>query len=750
MQGVKRIEFLWGSNFLHRKRNLKTFPAKHARQRGERTNERVGDDGARGAERSARAISKGEGASHRDRRPIDQQIDMEGGDGGGSGSGRRGRNASRSNRAKSKLSNLMALREKGPGAKRAEDFKLKEEEAIFDVVDDLEYTAIVAERRNKYGDFVVEDGGTGYVDIGEEDDWNVDYYKDEREREEREERDLEAANSKKRKDGRSADASAKGKQKKKSKSQQSTLLSDALNQNKKLDKLFLAATAAGPKKGGISLGQASARTSVTAKRMEEKADDLLEDILGDLDTNVDPGHMEPRAPATKSRPFARQRPAQPQPQARPRQASRPMASKRPRQAPTDEDAMLRDLDSPVVAAEDGAEVDIHPEGADTDMAPADPVSPDPAQGAPRKPSVRFADSVEATEDAANQGIGSGRGGANGGRVESEEEDQGKSAWEAMCDADVHLDLLTGEETMAVDPAIEDPNATAHGVTPIQESGANSDTASAEDFLDFYFVDLHSENGWGAQRGAVYFFGKVAEISKGPTGKAVTKWQSCSIVVRNMQRNLYFVPKPRLLGSDDVRERIDELEREIAANGTGANGGSEGNPRGDLMRLLHEKFAGLKREIRSILNSQGVSNFTLVPVKRSYAFEKQEIPRGAQWVIKVKYAASLPEIDAQRAMEEGDRVAMAAMAAEGGAQDEGRSFCAVLGAKTTTSEHLILKRKLKGPGWLRISNPRAVPQHSQITWAKREYEVDSPKKISVREGSSTPPHPPLTGTFDRSG
>ena len=97
---------------------------------------------------------------------------MEGGD-GGSGSGRRGRNASRSNRAKSKLSNLMALREKGPGAKRAEDFKLKEEEAIFDVVDDLEYTAIVAERRNKYGDFVVEDGGTGYVDIGEEDDWNV-------------------------------------------------------------------------------------------------------------------------------------------------------------------------------------------------------------------------------------------------------------------------------------------------------------------------------------------------------------------------------------------------------------------------------------------------------------------------------------------------------------------------------------------------------------------------------------------------
>ena len=100
----------------------------------------------------------------------------------------------------------MAARQKGPGARRADDFELKQEEAIFDVVNDVEYTAIVAERRNKYGDFVVEDGGAGYVDIGEEDDWNVDYYKDEREREEREERDAEDAANKKRKQSKEGGA----------------------------------------------------------------------------------------------------------------------------------------------------------------------------------------------------------------------------------------------------------------------------------------------------------------------------------------------------------------------------------------------------------------------------------------------------------------------------------------------------------------------------------------------------------------
>ena len=120
-------------------------------------------------------------------------------DGGRRGSGRRG--ASRADKAKERLSNLLAIRKgqsgaagdgsdgeggdgRGPGDEarqqygaRAKTFQVAEEAAIFDVVDDVQYAAVVAERRNKYGDFVVDDGGAGYVDIGEEDDWNQSYYR---------------------------------------------------------------------------------------------------------------------------------------------------------------------------------------------------------------------------------------------------------------------------------------------------------------------------------------------------------------------------------------------------------------------------------------------------------------------------------------------------------------------------------------------------------------------------------------------
>ena len=85
--------------------------------------------------------------------------------------------------------------------------------------------------------------------------------------------------------------------KKSKKTGQNTLLSDALDNNKKLDKMFLAATAAGPKRnsaggvGGIgvapslSIGQQLGQNS-KSQQVEGQADALLEDILGDLDCNT--------------------------------------------------------------------------------------------------------------------------------------------------------------------------------------------------------------------------------------------------------------------------------------------------------------------------------------------------------------------------------------------------------------------------------------------------------------------------------
>ena len=54
-------------------------------------------------------------------------------------------------------------------------------------------------------------------------------------------------------------------------------------------------------------------------------------------------------------------------------------------------------------------------------------------------------------------------------------------------------------------------------------------------------------------------------------------------------------------------------------------------------------ADLKAEVKEVLKQHGVDNFVLKPVRRSYAFELAEIPRGEQWVLKVRYSASKPSL-----------------------------------------------------------------------------------------------------------
>jgi DNA polymerase alpha subunit A len=76
-------------------------------------------------------------------------------------------------KAESALAALRAARE-GAG-KRALNFEIKEEEAVYDVVDDQQYAEIVKKRRDA-GDFVVDGEEGGYADVGEDDYWNHQRY----------------------------------------------------------------------------------------------------------------------------------------------------------------------------------------------------------------------------------------------------------------------------------------------------------------------------------------------------------------------------------------------------------------------------------------------------------------------------------------------------------------------------------------------------------------------------------------------
>ncbi len=55
--------------------------------------------------------------------------------------------------------------------------------------------------------------------------------------------------------------------------------------------------------------------------------------------------------------------------------------------------------------------------------------------------------------------------------------------------------------------------------------------------------------------------------------------------------------------------------------------------------MQENSGELKQEVRQLLATHGISQFTMKPVRRSYAFEDAAIPHGQHWVLKVKYPAT---------------------------------------------------------------------------------------------------------------
>jgi DNA polymerase alpha subunit A len=58
----------------------------------------------------------------------------------------------------------------------------------------------------------------------------------------------------------------------------------------------------------------------------------------------------------------------------------------------------------------------------------------------------------------------------------------------------------------------------------------------------------------------------------------------------------------------------------------------------------QELAGaLKGEVRALLGGQGIDKFVIKPVRRSYAFENEAIPRGEQWVLKLRYGATQPSL-----------------------------------------------------------------------------------------------------------
>ena len=100
-------------------------------------------------------------------------------------------------------------------------------------------------------------------------------------------------------------------------------------------------------------------------------------------------------------------------------------------------------------------------------------------------------------------------------------------------------------------------------------------------------------------------------------------------------------------------------------------------------------------------------FKCKPVKRSYSFGDDSLPRGENQYLKVVYSASFPPPSVEVCKEGGEH------------------FQAILGSGAPPLELFLLKRKMMGPCWLRVRRP-TVREGGALTWCKLEVEVADPK------------------------
>ncbi|XP_020880937.1 DNA polymerase alpha catalytic subunit [Arabidopsis lyrata subsp. lyrata] len=224
---------------------------------------------------------------------------------------------------------------------------------------------------------------------------------------------------------------------------------------------------------------------------------------------------------------------------------------------------------------------------------------------------------------------------------------------------------------------------------------------ADGSLRFYILDAYEE-AFGASMGTIYLFGKV---------KMGDTYKSCCVVVKNIQRCVYAIPNDSIFPSHE----LIMLEQEVKD--------SQLSPE-SFRGKLHEMASKLKNEIAQELLQLNVSNFSMAPVKRNYAFERPDVPTGEQYVMKINYPFKdrpLPE------------------------DLKGESFCALLGSHTSALEHFILKRKIMGPSWLKIFNFSTCSPSVGVSWCKFEVTVESPKDITVLVSEEKMVHPPAVVT-----
>uniref|UniRef100_A0AAQ5ZGX6 DNA polymerase n=1 Tax=Amphiprion ocellaris TaxID=80972 RepID=A0AAQ5ZGX6_AMPOC len=152
--------------------------------------------------------------------------------------------------------------------------------------------------------------------------------------------------------------------------------------------------------------------------------------------------------------------------------------------------------------------------------------------------------------------------------------------------------------------------------------------------------------------------------------------SCCVSVKNIERTMYLLPREV---SDTPVEMVD----------------------------VYQEFSELSEKFR-------IMKFKSKKVEKNYAFEIPDVPSQCEY-LEVRYSAEFPALPSDL---------------------KGATFSHVFGTNTSSLEHFLLSRKIKGPCWLDIKTPQLIGQ--PVSWCKVEALALRSDLVTVIKDLPPPP------------
>ncbi|KAJ3052467.1 DNA-directed DNA polymerase alpha catalytic subunit pol1 [Rhizophlyctis rosea] len=531
------------------------------------------------------------------------------------------------------------------GSTGLEEYQVEDEDNIYDEVTEEEHAAI-ARRKMREGDaFVVDDDGRGYADLGQDEWENSDDYSESGSEEG--EGDIKS-NKKRKRDNKN----------KKSKPRPEGSITSLFSKQAQ-------------KKGPSRVENAASATSDA---------DLLNSIMEELDQEADSYPQKRMKPIREEhanpfvdRPDRMRSYVQSSPYIPP--ASAVPAWQQPGPA---SDAAIAvksepqsetqpDTSTPIDDDETQFELTELPADDDMDMINEVTAVEETTKEEKAQPAVQ----VRALRTAATAKTVSASFAPKFERVEAKSQSNGTPPPKATGN---NLNWKSVQGSMGVQAAESGQGSFGMGFRTINPE----DVLESDGSLKMFWFDALDHNG------VIYLFGKTLNRKE-------DKYISCCVMVKNVERNLFILPRPRML-DDDGHETDVEV----------------------TMGDVHKEWNELRRKYR-------IGEFKSVTASRKYAFEIPGIPAESEY-LKVLYPFTDPAVPSD---------------------SKGKSFSHIFGTSTSALELFILKRKLMGPCWVRIEN--AEISKTSLTWCKLEINLTNPKLLKpFGDGDENAPKqsPPL--------